>query len=109
MHLTPEQASNFYYEQYGQPHFPYLVATMCEDPIKVYVLRKKDAVAGWKLLCGPTSVEEAKLKWPNSLRAKFGKTGKESKNVCHASCSKEKAFEEIKFFFPNSKEKKKTT
>lgn len=103
MELSFEQASNFYCEHFGKPYFPYLVATMCEGPIKVYILHKKNAVEEWKVLCGPTSVEEAQKKWPNSLRAIFGTTGKESKNVCHASATHEKALEEIKFFFPNCK------
>ncbi|EEB16494.1 nucleoside diphosphate kinase, putative [Pediculus humanus corporis] len=101
LQLSPEQVSDFYYEHYGQPYFPILVSTMCEGPVRVYVLRKKDAVETWKLMCGPTQVEEAKKIWPESLRAIYGTPDKSYKNVCHASDNCQKAKEEIKFFFPS--------
>ncbi|KAK6633816.1 hypothetical protein RUM44_004423 [Polyplax serrata] len=100
LQLSPEQVSNFYYEHYGRPYFPLLVATMCEGPIQVYVLRRKDAVLMWKRMCGPTCVIEAKKVWPESLRAIYGTPGKSFKNVCHASDTEQKANEEIRFFFP---------
>lgn len=103
VHLSPEQASNFYDEHYGQPYFPALVKAVSAGPIKVLVLRAKEAVERWKKMCGPRSVSEAKKKWPESLRAMYGTPGEDHKNVCHASASPEKALEEIRFFFPHSK------
>lgn len=75
---------------------------MCEGPIQVYVLRRKDAVAMFRKMCGPTCVDEAKKVWPESLRAIYGTPGKEFRNVCHGSATEEKAKEEIRFFFPRS-------
>ncbi len=44
VHLTPEQASEFYAEHYGKMFFPSLVAFMSSGPIVVYSLGREHAI-----------------------------------------------------------------
>ncbi|KAL0281350.1 UNVERIFIED_CONTAM: hypothetical protein PYX00_002361 [Menopon gallinae] len=101
VHLSPEQASNFYKDHYGEPFYPALVTAVSAGPIKVLVLRAREAVERWKHICGPRIVAEARKMWPESLRALYGTPGEDHKNVCHGSATPEKALEEIRFFFPH--------
>jgi len=55
VHLSPEQASDFYSEHYGKMFFPSLVAYMSSAPIMVYVLAKDKAISAWRELIGPTN------------------------------------------------------
>lgn len=56
LQLTPEQASEFYSDHYGELSFPHLVAYMSSRPIIVLVLAKKNAVKEWKIIMGPCTV-----------------------------------------------------
>lgn len=56
LQLTPEQASEFYSDHYGELTFPHLVAYMSSQPILVFVLAKQDAVEEWKRIMGPSTV-----------------------------------------------------
>lgn len=56
LQLTPEQASEFYSDHYGELSFPHLVAYMSSQPILVFVLAKQDAVEEWKRIMGPSTV-----------------------------------------------------
>ncbi|VDN10598.1 unnamed protein product [Dibothriocephalus latus] len=46
--LSPEQATEFFATQVGQPNFPTLVQYMSSGRITVFVLAKVNAVADWK-------------------------------------------------------------
>lgn len=56
LHLTPEQISEFYNDEFGDLSFPHLVAYMTSEPIIVHVLAKENAVEEWKRIAGPTIV-----------------------------------------------------
>lgn len=53
VHMTPEQAAEFYKGHYGRHHFPHLVAHMSSGPVLAMVLAATDAVAKWCTLMGP--------------------------------------------------------
>ncbi|XP_076231939.1 nucleoside diphosphate kinase homolog 5 [Calliopsis andreniformis] len=100
LQLTPEQVSEFYSDKYGQLNFAHLVAYMASGPIIVHVLAKRRAISEWRLLMGPTKVTEARLYYPDSLRARYGRRGEDFKNAIHGSNTREEAEREIHFFFP---------
>ncbi|OAD53591.1 Nucleoside diphosphate kinase like protein 5 [Eufriesea mexicana] len=102
LQLTPEQVSEFYSDKYGQLNFAHLVAYMASGPIIVHVLAKRRAVQEWRLLIGPTKVVEARLYYPESIRARYGRRGEDFKNAVHGSNTREEAEKEIHFFFPES-------
>ncbi|XP_012268658.2 nucleoside diphosphate kinase homolog 5-like [Athalia rosae] len=99
--LTPEQASDFYKDCYGQLHFAYLVTYMSSSPILVMVLAKQRGVEEWRLAIGPAKVSEARLYYPDTLRAMFGRCGDDVQNAVHGSANLDQAEREIHFFFPD--------
>ncbi|KAK9296268.1 hypothetical protein QLX08_009690 [Tetragonisca angustula] len=101
LQLTPEQVSEFYSDKYGQLNFAHLVAYMASGPIIVHVLAKKCAIQEWKLLMGPTKVTQARLYYPDSIRARYGRRGEDFQNAVHGSNNREEAEKEIHFFFPD--------
>ncbi|KAL6446583.1 hypothetical protein ACFW04_001243 [Cataglyphis niger] len=103
LQLTPEQVSQFYNDHFGELSFPHLVAYMSSGPIIVFVLAKQNAVEEWKRIMGPATVTEARLYFPESIRARYGSKGDSFKNAVHGSCSREQAEKEIHFFFPECK------
>ncbi|KAM0730651.1 Nucleoside diphosphate kinase-like protein 5 [Formica fusca] len=100
LQLTPEQVSEFYNDHFGELSFPHLVAYMSSGPIIVFVLAKQNAVEEWKKIMGPATVTEARLYFPDSIRARYGRRGDGFKNAVHGSSSREQAEKEIHFFFP---------
>ncbi|XP_053997923.1 nucleoside diphosphate kinase homolog 5-like [Hylaeus anthracinus] len=100
LQLTPEQVSEFYSDKYGQLNFAHLVAYMASGPVIAHVLAKRHGVEEWRLLMGPTKVTEARLYYPDSIRARFGRRGETFKNAVHGSSTREEAEREIHFFFP---------
>lgn len=97
--LTPDQASDFYSDQYGNLSFPKLVLSLSKGPIVVYCLCKDNAINDWKTLLGPSDVPLARKDNPFSLRALFGV---EERNLdgLHGSDNRDKSEKEIHFFFP---------
>lgn len=65
VHLTPEQASDFYAEHYGKLFFPSLVAYMSSGPIIALVIAKDSAIAHWRELIGPTNTIKARQTHPD--------------------------------------------
>ncbi|XP_046432477.1 nucleoside diphosphate kinase homolog 5-like [Neodiprion fabricii] len=100
LQLTPEQTSDFYTDRYGQVNFAHLVAYMSSAPIIAMVLAKQGGIQDWRHAMGPTKVTEARLYYPDSIRARFGRRGEDFKNAVHGSASREQAEREIHFFFP---------
>ncbi|KYQ48409.1 Nucleoside diphosphate kinase like protein 5 [Trachymyrmex zeteki] len=100
LQLTPEQVAEFYNNRFGELSFPNLVAYMSSGSIIVFVLGKRNAVEEWKRIIGPTTVTEARLYFPDSIRARYGRKGDNLKNAVHGSCNREQAEKEIHFFFP---------
>ncbi|VDQ03181.1 unnamed protein product [Trichobilharzia regenti] len=83
VHLTPEQASEFYAEHYGKMFYPTLIAYISSGPIQVLVIAKENAISFWRELIGPQ----------NALKAKA---------VAPESDSFTSAEREIRFFFPDT-------
>ncbi|XP_013390058.1 nucleoside diphosphate kinase homolog 5 [Lingula anatina] len=100
VHLTPEQASDFYAEHYGKLFFPSLVAYMSSGPIIVLVLSRDNAISYWRELVGPTNTLKARETHPDSLRAIYGTD--DQRNALHGSDSFSNAAREIRFFFSDS-------
>uniref|UniRef100_A0A6J0SU71 Nucleoside diphosphate kinase homolog 5 isoform X1 n=1 Tax=Pogona vitticeps TaxID=103695 RepID=A0A6J0SU71_9SAUR len=98
LHLSPEQCSNFYVEQYGKMFFPNLTAYMSSGPLIAMVLARHKAISYWKELLGPSSSIVAKETYPDSLRAIYGTD--DLRNGLHASASFSSAEREIRFMFP---------
>ncbi|XP_067934512.1 thioredoxin domain-containing protein 3 homolog isoform X2 [Watersipora subatra] len=100
--LSDEEARNFYDHLKNETFFDELIEFMCSGPSHVLLLSKPDDGKGiineWRELIGPTNVEEAKEKAPDSLRAKYGT--KEMLNALHGSDSHDAAAKELAFFFP---------
>ncbi|KAL5018787.1 hypothetical protein ScPMuIL_004509 [Solemya velum] len=100
VHLTPEQASDFYAEHYGKLFFPSLVAYMSSGPIVALVIAKDRAISYWRELIGPTNTIKARQTHPDCLRAVYGTD--DQRNAIHGSDSFSSAQREIRFFFPDS-------
>ncbi|XP_041363572.1 nucleoside diphosphate kinase homolog 5-like [Gigantopelta aegis] len=100
VHLTPEQASDFYAEHYGKMFFPSLVAYMSSGPIMALVLARDQAISYWTELVGPTNTFKARETHPDCLRAIYGTD--DQRNALHGSDCFSTAQREIRFFFPNS-------
>ena len=94
MHLTEEQAGDFYGEHRERPFFNDLVAFMTSGPIMVQVLEGDDAVKKNRDLMGATNPQEADA---GTIRADFAQSI--DANAVHGSDSPESAAREVSFFF----------
>nr|XP_054754240.1 thioredoxin domain-containing protein 3 homolog isoform X10 [Lytechinus pictus] len=97
--LTEEQAKEFYKEQEGTPHFEDLIREMTSGEVLALGLAKESAIQSWRNFIGPTTIDEAKEKAPESLRAQYSVPDAQI-NVVHGSDSVETAEKELGFFFP---------
>ncbi|XP_074006877.1 thioredoxin domain-containing protein 3 [Numenius arquata] len=97
--LSEEQIREFYREHENQDYFPVLLEQMTSGPTLVLALTRENAVAHWRDLLGPKTVEEAKKENPNSLRAQYA-----VENIpigqLHGSSTPDDAQKELEFFFP---------
>ncbi|XP_067686637.1 thioredoxin domain-containing protein 6-like isoform X8 [Haliotis asinina] len=101
--MTEDEARTFYDHLKDEEYFEDLIQFMSSGPSCVLVLTKghkgDTVITEWRELIGPTSVEEAKDKAPQSLRAKYG--SEKCMNALHGSDSPETAAREMAFFFPD--------
>ncbi|XP_039259811.1 nucleoside diphosphate kinase homolog 5-like [Styela clava] len=97
IHLTPEQASDFYSEHYGKMFFPSLIANISSGPILVMVLGKNNAVKDWNETMGHANPFKARDYQPQTLRAIYGKD--HTRNAVHGSDNMKSAEREIGFLF----------
>jgi len=97
IHMTPEQASDFYAEHFGKLFFPSLVAYMSSGPVMALMLARSDAVTTWNQLIGPPNTFIARERQPNSLRARYGTD--EQCNGLHGSDNEAIAQRELRFLF----------
>lgn len=95
LHLTPEQAGEFYAVHRERPFYGELVKFMTSGPVMVLVLEGEDAIARNRELMGATNPQEAA---PGTIRADHASTVDE--NAVHGSDAPETAAVEIAFFFP---------
>ncbi|XP_078063065.1 nucleoside diphosphate kinase homolog 5-like [Mustelus asterias] len=99
MHLSPEEASEFYATHSGKMFYPSLTAHLCSGPSVAMMLARPSAIKQWNDLLGPTDSQKAKETHPKSLRALYG-TDK-IRNALHGSDCFNMAEREIHFLFPN--------
>jgi nucleoside-diphosphate kinase len=95
LHLSEEQAGEFYAVHKERPFYGELVAFMTSGPVMVQVLEGEDAIAKNRELMGATNPEEAAA---GTIRADHAKTVDE--NAVHGSDGEDTAATEIAFFFP---------
>lgn len=94
MHLTREQAGEFYAVHKERPFYGELIEYMTSGPIMVQVLEGEDAIAKNREVMGATNPKEAAA---GTIRADFAKDITE--NAVHGSDAPETAKNEIGFFF----------
>ncbi|XP_033727926.1 thioredoxin domain-containing protein 3 homolog isoform X5 [Pecten maximus] len=101
--MTEEEATNMYTHLQEEEFFKDLITFMTSGPSHILVLTKgrtgENIINNFRDLLGPTSVEEAKEKQPESLRAKHGQ--ETYMNALHGSSSEDQAMRELGFFFPD--------
>jgi nucleoside-diphosphate kinase len=94
VHLSQEQAEQFYAVHQERPFYSQLVAYMTEGSILALVLEGEDAIARNRALMGSTDPNKAV---PGTIRFDFAKNT--TRNTVHGSDSPETAVTEIAFFF----------
>ncbi len=94
VHLTKEQAGDFYAVHKERPFYPDLVEYMTSGPVVVQVLEGENAIMKNREIMGATNPAEAA---PGTIRADFAASIEE--NAVHGSDAPETAAQEIGFFF----------
>ncbi|MBI5047072.1 nucleoside-diphosphate kinase [Candidatus Micrarchaeota archaeon] len=95
--MTKELSKEHYSHLVSKPFYPDLEIFMTSDPIVAVVIEGKEAVEVVRLIVGPTNASKAA---GGTIRGDLSNST--SRNVIHASDSKETAEKEVKRFFkPN--------
>ncbi len=94
MHLTEEQAGEFYAVHKERPFYQELVDFMTSGPVMVQVLEGDNAISKNREIMGATDPQKADA---GTIRADFASTVDE--NAVHGSDAPETAKVEIAFFF----------
>jgi nucleoside-diphosphate kinase len=94
MHLSQEEASQFYAVHRERPFFADLVKFMTSGPVLVQVLAGENAIAKNRDLMGATNPKDAR---PGTIRADFAQSI--DANAVHGSDAADTAAAEIAFFF----------
>ena len=94
LQMSKELAKEHYAHLVKKPFYPDLEKFMTEHPIIAMVVEGKDAVDVVRLIVGPTNATKAPA---GTIRGDFSNST--SRNVIHASDSKETAEKEVKRFF----------
>ncbi|KAL3853950.1 hypothetical protein ACJMK2_013244 [Sinanodonta woodiana] len=101
--LTEDEAKMIYGNLKDQTFYPELIKFMTSGPSHILIITKgktgQNIIKEFRDIMGPTDVEEAKEKAPDSLRAKYGKDT--MMNCLHGSSSEDMAERELAFFFPD--------
>ena len=95
MHLSPEQAGEFYAVHRERPFYNDLVSYMSSGPVMVQALEGDGAIGLNRELMGATNPAEAA---PGTIRADFADSIEA--NAVHGSDGPDTAAVEIGFFFP---------
>nr|XP_047138919.1 thioredoxin domain-containing protein 6-like isoform X4 [Hydra vulgaris] len=99
VNLTKDMSADIYKEHREKAYFDELTEYMSSGTTHFIILSKEDAVSELRRLMGPTEPTEAKEKFPDSLRAQFGKDA--IRNAVHCSSSASGARNDIARFFPD--------
>lgn len=94
LHLSKDQAEQFYDIHRERPFFDDLVSFMISGPVLVQVLEGENAVTRNRDIMGATNPADAE---PGTIRADFATSIDE--NAVHGSDSAENAEKEVNFFF----------
>jgi len=94
LHLSQEQAQEFYAIHKARPFYGELVAYMISGPVVVQVLEGKNAVLANREIMGATDPAKADA---GTIRKDIGESIE--RNSVHGSDSPENAANEIRFFF----------
>ncbi len=97
LHLSTEQAGEFYAVHKERPFYNDLVSYMTSGPVMVQVLEGEDAIAKNREIMGATNPAEAA---PGTIRADFADSIEA--NCVHGSDGPDTARVEIAFFFPDN-------
>ena len=94
MHMTPEEAGEFYAVHRERPFYKSLVSFMTSGPCMPMLLERPNAVAELRNVIGATDPAEAA---ENTVRKLYAES--KERNAIHASDSDENAEREARFFF----------
>ncbi|MAA73861.1 MAG: nucleoside-diphosphate kinase [Salinisphaeraceae bacterium] len=94
VHLSTDEAGEFYAVHKERPFFNDLVGFMTSGPVMVQVLEGDNAIARNRELMGATNPKDAE---PGTIRADFAESI--DANAVHGSDAPETAEQEINFFF----------
>ncbi|MBW9262831.1 MAG: nucleoside-diphosphate kinase [Candidatus Thiodiazotropha sp. (ex. Lucinisca nassula)] len=95
LHLSREQAGDFYAVHKERPFYNDLLDFMTSGPVMVQVLEGESAISRNREIMGATNPQEAAS---GTIRADFAETVDE--NAVHGSDGPDTAKVEIEFFFP---------
>lgn len=95
LHLSREQAGEFYAVHKERPFYSDLIDFMTSGPVMVQVLEGENAIIKNREIMGATNPKEAA---EGTIRADFAETVDE--NAVHGSDGPDTAAAEIQFFFP---------
>ena len=96
IHITKDEASEFYKVHQSKPFYEDLCKYLSSGPIVVMILEGENAVLANRKLMGATDPKKAD---ENTIRKLYGISI--DKNSVHGSDSLENAKQEINFFFKN--------
>ena len=97
LHLSEEQAAEFYAVHKERPFYRELMDLMTSGPVIIQVLEGENAIAKNRELMGATFPKDAE---PGTIRADFCDVeGAQGENAVHGSDAPETAAAEIPFFF----------
>ncbi|VUX55931.1 nucleoside diphosphate kinase (NDK) (NDP kinase) (Nucleoside-2-P kinase) [uncultured Woeseiaceae bacterium] len=94
IHLSREQAEQFYAVHQERPFFNDLVRYMTSGPVMVQALQGESAIDANRQIMGATNPADAD---PGTIRADFAASIEE--NIVHGSDGPDTALQEIAFFF----------
>ncbi len=94
IHLSREQAEEFYAVHKERPFFNDLVSYMISGPVMAQVLQGESAINVNREIMGATNPADAD---PGTIRADFAESIEE--NIVHGSDGPDTALQEIAFFF----------
>ncbi len=94
IHLTIDQAENFYDVHKDKPFFRDLIEYMTSEPVIVQVIEGENAITKYRDIMGETNPDNAK---DGTIRKIHALNVQE--NSVHGSDSEENAIKEIDFFF----------
>lgn len=97
IHMSKEQAGQFYAVHKARPFYNDLCAYMSSGPVIVQVLEGENAIAKNREVMGATDPKKAA---PGTIRADFAESIEA--NAVHGSDAAETAKQEIAFFFSGS-------